>query len=78
MPVRLPTVEHTPGQEAMTNKIQRSLSGMRQDINDNLSSLTAADIQFTPNPADWVAPAPTNLQDAIRRLAASAGAHPVP
>jgi hypothetical protein len=73
-PIRKPIIEQTPGQEAMTSRLQRTLNNVHQDV----SNITASDIPFEATAADWVSPAPTNLQDAISRLAASAGAHPVP
>jgi hypothetical protein len=55
--------------------LQRTFDGLRSDID----GISAADIPFTANAADWVAPVPTTVAEALRRIAAnSAGAHPVP
>lgn len=46
-----------------------------------LGALTAADIAYEATTADWVAPAPTTVAEALRRLAAfahAASGTPVP
>ena len=73
--MRQPIVESTPGQEAMTQRIQRTFDGLHQDV----SGLSASDIAYTPsNSSNWVSPAPTTLQQALDRLAAAGGTTPVP
>lgn len=58
----------TGNPEADRGGIQRALDG-----------LDAYAIAYTPSdPTDWVSPAPTNVGDALDRIAAAAGANPVP
>ena len=63
-----------PSHTQLHGNIQRTFDRLTSSVN----AVTAASIPFSANAADWVAPAPTNVQDALRRLAAAAGAHPVP
>lgn len=55
--------------------VQRALSDVSLDVDALEASLSA--VPYTPGSSgDWVAPAPTNLQEAIDRIAAAIG--PVP
>ena len=75
MPARPHVLPRFGGDPAANGReVQRALDGMRTDV----SRLTAEDIAFEATPADWVAPVPTNLHQAITRLAAAGGTHPVP
>ena len=67
-----------PGMVPMETATRRALDQMHAQFGGELDALTAASIPFAANAADWVAPAPTTVQEALRRLAAAAGAHPVP
>lgn len=51
---------------------------IHQQFGAELDGLDASRIPFTATAADWVAPPPTTVAQALARLAAAAGAHPVP
>lgn len=68
----------TPGLQALEGSVRDMGTQIHQQFSAELDGLDASRIPFTATPADWVAPAPTNVADALRRLAAAAGAHPVP
>lgn len=74
-PLRRVETTGRPELVGLERSVQQHLDGLRGDIRD----LDAGSVAYTPsNPADWVSPAPTTAQEALDRLAASAGAHPVP
>lgn len=72
----LPVLTSTgdPAHGALETNVRR----MADQLNGQIGALSAADIAFTAVAADWVAPVPTTLAEALGRLAAAAGAHPVP
>jgi hypothetical protein len=61
---------------------QRALGEVARDvgsIEEQIGALDASQIAYTPTTSgDWVAPAPTTVQDALDRLAAAGGVTPVP
>jgi len=63
-----------PDHVGLETNVRRALDQAR----GQMDGLSAADIAYSATPADWVSPPPTNLQQAVTRLAASAGVHPVP
>lgn len=58
--------------------LEGNVRRLGDQLHGQLLALDADDIAFSAAPADWVAPVPTTLGEAVRRLAAAAGAHPVP
>lgn len=77
---RYRTEAPTSGEEAAIRahgSTSRVFGSIERDV-AALEARTARDIPFEADPADWVAPVPTTVHDALRRLAASAGVHPVP
>lgn len=64
-----------PDHSTLEGNIRRSFDQVTAGVN----GLAATGISYVPgNPSDWVSPAPTTVQQALDRLAAAAGAHPVP
>lgn len=56
----------------------RAFAAIGADV-EALEAREAHDVPYTPGDAsDWVAPAPTNVGDALDRLAAAGGVTPVP
>lgn len=73
MPAQNPRYRVEAG--ASEESVQRALHDVSLDVDALETSLTA--VPYTPgNSGDWTAPAPTNLQEAIDRIAAAIG--PVP
>jgi hypothetical protein len=59
--------------------LERSSGDPEASVQRALDGLDAYAIAYAPaTPADWVAPAPTNLGDAMDRIAAAGGTTPVP
>ena len=69
---RRPVLEGTVGAEASDRRTQRALDQLHADLAD--TAATGGD--FVADPASWVAPLPTTLQQAVTRIAAAIG--PVP
>ena len=75
-------VEGTGLDPRVRGQHQRALDNVARDfgsLSERIDGLSAADIAYTPgDSSDWVAPAPTTLQQALDRLAAAGGVTPVP
>lgn len=72
------TASGRPELSALEGAVRDMGTQIHQQFGAELDGLDAARIPFTATAADWVAPPPTTVADALRRLAAAAGAHPVP
>lgn len=64
--------------ETLSGRAEDDRGRIQRFVDSRVSALSAESVPFEADAADWVAPVPTNVGDALRRLAAAGGTHPVP